>query len=101
MVYEEWSIDWLNDPEDLFLAKTQRSKGGSKFHFAPLRLCVKYFLVLLVVIPCAAQSRAPMRATDLVKIASVADAQISPNGQWVVYTVSSVDEDNNLSTLWL
>jgi dipeptidyl aminopeptidase/acylaminoacyl peptidase len=42
-----------------------------------------------------------MRPADLVKIASVADVQISPNGQWVVYTVSSVDEDKNLSTLLL
>ena len=48
-----------------------------------------------------AQPRAPMRAADVVKIANVTDAQISPNGQWVVYTVSSVDEDKNLSTLFL
>jgi dipeptidyl aminopeptidase/acylaminoacyl peptidase len=31
----------------------------------------------------------------------VSDAQISPNGQWVVYTVSSVEEDKNVSTVWL
>src|SRR3954454_24934910 len=102
MVYEEWSIDWLSDPDDPFHAKTQRSKVESKFHFAPLRLCVKYFLsFLLLVIPCGAQPRSPMRPADLVKIASVADAQISPNGQWVVYSVSSVDEDKNVSTLLL
>jgi dipeptidyl aminopeptidase/acylaminoacyl peptidase len=42
-----------------------------------------------------------MRVADVVKIANVTDAQISPNGQWVVYTLSSVDEDKNVSTLWL
>ncbi|HEX3253669.1 MAG TPA: S9 family peptidase [Pyrinomonadaceae bacterium] len=42
-----------------------------------------------------------MRAADVVKVANVSDAQISPNGQWVVYTVFSVDEDKNISTLWL
>ena len=42
-----------------------------------------------------------MRAADLVKIANVADAQMSPNGQWVVYAVSTVDEDKNLNTLYL
>jgi len=42
-----------------------------------------------------------MRPPDIVKVANVSDAQISPNGQWVVYTVSSVDEDKNVSTLWL
>jgi len=41
------------------------------------------------------------RAADIVKVANVTDAQISPNGQWVVYAVSSVDEDKNVSTLWL
>jgi dipeptidyl aminopeptidase/acylaminoacyl peptidase len=42
-----------------------------------------------------------MRAADVVKVANVTDAQISPNGQWVVYSVSSVDDDKNISTLWL
>lgn len=42
-----------------------------------------------------------MRPADVVRVANVTDAQISPNGQWVVYTVSSVDEDKNLSTLWI
>ena len=51
--------------------------------------------------PCAAQGRQLMRPADVVRVATVSDAQISPNGQWVVYTVSSVDEDQNLSTLWI
>ncbi|HKG47039.1 MAG TPA: S9 family peptidase [Pyrinomonadaceae bacterium] len=42
-----------------------------------------------------------MRAADVVKVANVTDAQISPNAQSVVYTVSSVDEEKNVSTLWL
>ena len=42
-----------------------------------------------------------MRPLDVVRVANVSDAQISPNGQWVVYTVSSVEEDKNLSTLWI
>src|ERR1044072_4717461 len=101
MAYGEWLIGWLNDLEDLFSAKAQRSKVGSKPPFAPLRLCVKYFLMLLLVNTCVAQPRAPMRPADLVKIPTVTDAQISPNGQWVVYSVSSVDEDKNLNTLYL
>jgi hypothetical protein len=42
-----------------------------------------------------------MRPADVLKVMTVSDAQISPNGQWVVYSVSSVDEDQNVSTLWL
>ena len=56
---------------------------------------------LLVAVCCMAQPRQPMRAQDILRVANVTDAQIAPNGQWVVYTVSSVDEDKNLSTLWI
>src|SRR5690348_5138505 len=66
-------------------------------------LCALVFSLCLCVnlSPCLAQTRGTMRAADVVKVASVTDAQISPNGQWVVYTVSSVDDDKNISTLWL
>jgi len=106
MVYKEWLIDWLNN-SGFSPAKAQRRKGKPNtlgIFFAPLRLCGrKTFTLSLVLallsIPCFAQSR--MRVADVVKVSSVADAQISPNGQWVVYTVSSVEEDKNVSTLWL
>jgi dipeptidyl aminopeptidase/acylaminoacyl peptidase len=42
-----------------------------------------------------------MAAADILRVASVSDAQISPNGQWVVYTVSTVAGDETVSTLWL
>jgi dipeptidyl aminopeptidase/acylaminoacyl peptidase len=48
-----------------------------------------------------AQSRRPLAPADILRTANVGDAQISPNGQWVVYTVSTVDGDNAISTLWL
>jgi dipeptidyl aminopeptidase/acylaminoacyl peptidase len=56
-------------------------------------------LLCLFVAPCFSQSR--MRVADVVRVMGVTDAQISPNGQWVVYTVSSVEEDKNVSTVWL
>jgi dipeptidyl aminopeptidase/acylaminoacyl peptidase len=49
----------------------------------------------------------PRRATtsmtpgDILRVANVSDAQISPNGQWVVYTVSTVNGDRPVSALWL
>ena len=90
-------------------AKAQRRKGDFtifNFSFAPLRLCGRKFffdalLILTLFIPCFAQSRQMMRPADIVRVASVGDAQISPNGQWVVYTVSSIEEDKNVSTLWI
>ena len=105
MAYREWLIDLLTR-SGFSPAKAQRRKEEVKaleLTFAPLRLCGRNILLLsmFVVIPCGAQPRMPMRPADLVKIASVADAQISPNGQWVVYSVSTVDEDKNVSTLLL
>ena len=95
----DWSI------EIRFHAKAQSRKEGSNRHrlsFASLRLCVKLLLVFaFITSPCVAQQRLPMKPSDILKVASVTDAQISPNGQSVVYTVSSADEDKNVSTLWL
>ena len=48
-----------------------------------------------------AQPRRAMTPQDILRVANVTDAQISPNGQWMVYTVSTVDEDKDASTLWL
>ena len=42
-----------------------------------------------------------MAPADILRIANVSDPQISPNGQWVVYTVSTVNGDETVSTLWL
>jgi dipeptidyl aminopeptidase/acylaminoacyl peptidase len=48
-----------------------------------------------------AQARRPMAPADILRIASVSDAQISPNGEWVVYTVSTIEGDQTVSILWL
>jgi dipeptidyl aminopeptidase/acylaminoacyl peptidase len=42
-----------------------------------------------------------MTPAAILRVANVNDAQISPNGQWVVYTVSRVAGDDMISTLWL
>jgi dipeptidyl aminopeptidase/acylaminoacyl peptidase len=44
-----------------------------------------------------AQGRRPMTATDILRVANVGDAQISPNGEWVVYTVAQTDGDQTVS----
>ncbi len=42
-----------------------------------------------------------MSPSDILQVANVSDSQISPNGEWVVYSVSSVDGDRASSRLWL
>src|SRR5688572_4476909 len=68
---------------------------------APLRLCAMLFLLIAIAFTCFAQPRGAMRPADVVRVANVTDAQISPNGQFVVYTVSSVADDKTVSTLWI
>jgi dipeptidyl aminopeptidase/acylaminoacyl peptidase len=47
------------------------------------------------------QPRRLMAPGDILRVANVSDPQISPNGEWVVYTVSAVEGDETISTLWL
>jgi dipeptidyl aminopeptidase/acylaminoacyl peptidase len=108
MEYRGWLIGFRNkSSEKSAPAKAQRRKGEdgavspARLCFAPLRLCGSLLLFIAFALPCAAQPRRPMAPADIVRFANVTDAQISPNGQYVVYSVSSVADDKTVSTLWL
>ncbi len=58
-------------------------------------------LFLLGCAAVSAQVRRGMTPPDVLRVASVADAQISPDAEWVVYTVSTSDRDATRTTLWL
>ncbi|HKO16981.1 MAG TPA: S9 family peptidase [Gemmatimonadaceae bacterium] len=49
------------------------------------------------------QSRRPLRSADLLHLRDVRDPEISPDGGWVAYTVSSIDSAKNKSDndLWM
>ncbi len=64
-------------------------------------LLAAVLLISLLPFACGGQSRRPMAPADILRIANVGDAQISPNGDWVVYTVSTTEGDQTVSTLWL
>jgi dipeptidyl aminopeptidase/acylaminoacyl peptidase len=60
------------------------------------------FLSLLILCPSlSAQVRRGMTPADALRVAGVGDAQISPDGEWVVYTVSTIDRDTTRTSLWL
>jgi dipeptidyl aminopeptidase/acylaminoacyl peptidase len=62
-----------------------------------LALCLTLFA-------CAVQAQSNRRvmvAADLLRVANVADPQISPDGERVVYTVTTVDFNTNVNTLWI
>ena len=64
-------------------------------------------MAMIAVTSLAVDQAQPRRATtsimpaDILRIANVGDPQISPNGQWVVYAVATVNGDETVSTLWL
>jgi dipeptidyl aminopeptidase/acylaminoacyl peptidase len=64
--------------------------------------------VLLFILVCATAlaaqtARHPLKLEDLARFRDVRDPQISPDGQWVAYVVSTVDvkEDKSTSHIWL
>ena len=67
----------------------------------PARILRTVLLICLVVTVTRAQGRRPFQPSDILRLANVTDAQISPNGQWVVYSVSTTEDDQTTNTLWL
>ncbi|HKY30289.1 MAG TPA: S9 family peptidase [Pyrinomonadaceae bacterium] len=63
-----------------------------------ISLALTTIWLLLLLSPATAQRMTP---PDILRVAGVSDAQISPNGQWVVYTVSTSDSDATRTTLWI
>jgi dipeptidyl aminopeptidase/acylaminoacyl peptidase len=42
-----------------------------------------------------------MAPADILRIANVSDAQIAPNGEWVAYTVSTIQGEEGHTAIWL
>jgi dipeptidyl aminopeptidase/acylaminoacyl peptidase len=66
---------------------------------------MKKFLALIFCLALASLTHAQIRQgftpADTLRVVGVSDAQISPGGEWVVYTVSATEGDATRSTLWL
>jgi dipeptidyl aminopeptidase/acylaminoacyl peptidase len=60
-----------------------------------------FILLVAPALPAQAQSQRAMTAADILRVASVSDAQISPDGEWVVYTVSTTEANETRNILWL
>ena len=66
-----------------------------------LRIIAAAIILAISLVPMLAQPRRAMAPADILRMANVGDAQISPNGQWVVYTVTTNEGNETLNTLWL
>src|SRR6185503_5573723 len=51
----------------------------------------------------AQTARRPLKIDDLTRFRNVSDPQLSPDGQWVAYVVSTIDakEDKSTSHIWM
>ncbi|HKR02630.1 MAG TPA: S9 family peptidase [Pyrinomonadaceae bacterium] len=62
-------------------------------------------LIVLILLAAATAGRVEaqraMTPADTLRVAGVGDPQISPDGEWVVYTVSTVEGNATQTTLWL
>src|SRR3979411_2709307 len=59
-------------------------------------------LLLLIASPLAAQKRA-ITFDDYIALKAVSDPQLSPDGKWVAYTVStpSLQDNRNVARVWV
>jgi dipeptidyl aminopeptidase/acylaminoacyl peptidase len=64
------------------------------------RILFSLFAISIAVVASAQQ---PLKPIDFNRIPNVSDPQISPDGKWVAYTVSTVDtaKDKRVSHLWM
>ena len=68
----------------------------------PRRATLLGLLILLSPVPVVAQKRA-IRFEDFIALKSVSDPQLSPDGKWVAYTVSTVSLQDNrgVARVWI
>ena len=70
-------------------------------------LCSSLFSVMILTIqPAAAAQEAPKHAikfNDMIQMHRLGEAQVSPDGKWVAYTVTTPDMDANrgVSNIWI
>ena len=67
------------------------------------RLPLLLVTILAFVAALSAQTRHPLKLDDLARFRNVSDPQISPDGQWIAYTVSTIDtkEDKSSTHIWM
>lgn len=66
-------------------------------------LVLSILSLFLFIAPSSAQQKRAMTFEDMLALKSVSDAQISPDGKWVAYVVSSADmkENANDADVWM
>src|SRR6266446_4412333 len=95
-ILRETKVAVLAKPPRNESRKTQRDSMNQS-----LKLVFALALTLILFGTAPAQARRPIMPADILRIASLSEAEVSPDGEWVAYTVSSTDGNQTVSTLWL
>jgi len=69
----------------------------------PKRFSVIVLLIAAAALTLSAQTKHPLRLDDLARFRNVGDPQIAPDGEWIAYTVSTIDtkEDKSNTHIWM
>ncbi len=69
----------------------------------PKRLLTILCTIAVLAFAATAQTHHPLKLDDLARFRNVSDPQISPDGQWIAYTVSTIDvkEDKSSTHIWM
>lgn len=64
---------------------------------------VPFLLLALAAVTAAQTARRPLKLDDMTRFRNVSDPQVSPDGNWVAYVVSSVNakDDKSTSHIWM
>src|SRR5206468_11696430 len=98
------TIRYLAPPHGSFLTRPNSSwRIVMRRIPAALVLLASSALLSLVASPADAQAKRALRSGDLYHLKDVRDPQISPDGGWVAYRVSTVDsaKDKPDNDIWL
>src|SRR6201993_1474409 len=68
-----------------------------------LRRFLLSVLILAFAVPALAQAKHPFTFEDMMKLKRVGDPQVSPDGKWVIFSVTDVDLAANTKTphIWI
>ena len=85
----------------------KRIAGVAKVAYSPHRGVLMRLVFLATALAAALSplyaSARPLTLDDMYRVRDVEDARVSPDGEWVVYTVSAIDreQDQSVSDLWM
>ena len=67
-----------------------------------MRIFKKHILSLMIMSFLVAQNKVPMSIVDLINVSSIGSPQISPDGNFILYTLSEAnwDENKRISHIW-